>query len=514
MTTATTSRDPRLETLFLLSICGYFILHIVLRVYVSDSLDYDEAEQALLGQWLLPGYTEQPPLYTWIQYLLFKVCGSHVFAISLLKNSLLFFTYLFVFLISLRVLNDSRAAVLATASLLLIPQIGWESQRDMTHTTLVVTAAAASLWQILRLIESESVKNYCILGICFGVGLLAKANFALFTLILILTLISLKKGREILFRRRFLLTLIVAGTISGYYFLWMIQNQDIVFSATHKFKSAVDNYYIKGLGSLFTNSFLFLTPLWFIYLALFSSAFCRDESIAENPSAPLIKRFILFTLAVLVAVVLLFKVTYVKDRWLQPLLFIIPIFFFSRLNPAKITQKRFSIFLSIVLLAAVSVYAAFSIRVAGASYINRFCRLNYPFSAFAMTLRETGFDGGLIISDNRFLAGNMRLHFPGSLALIPGYRFEELADTALMKNALLVWKADSTRQIPEKLRAFVQHNFAIDLSTHSVQYITRLQKYGRTETVELATMQLPLAPTNPLQQPHSIGSSFREAEPD
>jgi len=134
------NRDYSLKFLLLLS--AYFSLHILLRVLVSDSLDYDEAEQALLSQWLLPGYTEQPPLYTWVQYFLFELFGKSVFAVSLLKNGLLFLTYLFVYLSGEKLLKDTRAAILATSSLLLIPQIAWESQRDMTHTTLVVFAAA------------------------------------------------------------------------------------------------------------------------------------------------------------------------------------------------------------------------------------------------------------------------------------------------------------------------------------------------------------------------------------
>ncbi|EKD36845.1 MAG: hypothetical protein ACD_75C01353G0001, partial [uncultured bacterium] len=59
MTTPTLETAPNKLTLwFFLALAGYFILHILLRVTLSDSLDYDEAEQALLGQWLLAGYTE------------------------------------------------------------------------------------------------------------------------------------------------------------------------------------------------------------------------------------------------------------------------------------------------------------------------------------------------------------------------------------------------------------------------------------------------------------------------
>ncbi len=267
------NRAHSLKFIFLLS--GYFSLHILLRVLVSDSLDYDEAEQALLGQWLLPGYTEQPPLYTWVQYFLFELFGKNVFAVGLLKNVLLFLSYLFVYLSAERLLKDTRAAILATSSLLLIPQIAWESQRDMTHTTLVVFAAAAVLWLALRLVENRTLLNYCLMGIFCGIGFLAKVNFALFLTILILTLLTLPEGRKLLFSRLIFISFALTLAISAYYFIWMFNNQDIVFSATHKFKQTVETYSIDGVGSFFTATFLFLTPLWLFYLFIFPKGYLR-----------------------------------------------------------------------------------------------------------------------------------------------------------------------------------------------------------------------------------------------
>ncbi len=320
--------NQQLTAKFLILVGCYFSLHIILRVLISDSLDYDEAEQALLGQWLLAGYTEQPPLYTWMQYFLFKLFGKNIFAISLLKNSLLFLTYVFVFLSSQKILKDSRAAILATCSLLLIPQIAWESQRDMTHTTLVVFAASATLWQAIRLLKSQTLSNYCLLGLLLGIGILAKANFALFLVILLLSLVTLPEGRKAIISPKTGISILIIAAISGTYFLWMYANQDIVFSVTHKFERAVENYRLKGTISLFTNSFLFLTPLWLICLLCFPTGYGRNQPPDTGLYHQFIKRYLLLLFLVILTVVLLFKVSYVKDRWLQPLLFVAPIFSF------------------------------------------------------------------------------------------------------------------------------------------------------------------------------------------
>src|SRR5215813_297968 len=71
----------------------YFVIQIILRIWISSSLDLDESEQLVLTQKLSWGYGSQPPLYTWIQFGFFKLFGPSVLGLSLLKNILLFCTY-------------------------------------------------------------------------------------------------------------------------------------------------------------------------------------------------------------------------------------------------------------------------------------------------------------------------------------------------------------------------------------------------------------------------------------
>ncbi len=504
---------------FILVLIGYFALHIALRVTLSGSLEHDEAEQALLGQWLLAGYTEQPPLYTWLQYFLFALFGKNVFALSLLKNSFLLLTYICVFFAAKEILHGDRPAILATVSLLLIPQIGWESQRDMTHTTLVVFAAAATLWQVMRLIKSQHLTNYCILGLLLGTGILAKANFALFVAVLLLTLACCAEGRKVLFSRKILISLLITAAYTGIYVFWMAGNQDIVFSATHKFQHEAENYLYKGGTSLITAIFYFLTPLWLVCLYVFPKGFRPQGNPESGFHRQFINRYLFFLFIALFAVVIIGKVTYVKDRWLQPLLFLAPIFFFARLSPIAITQKHFKLFLRIVAVVALAIYLALAIRVVGASYTENFyrmkvaieralfkirisgvtytgsfCRLNYPFSTWAEGMRSLGFTNGLIISDDRFVAGNLHVQFPGSTALIPGYRFEMLVDNNRYSQAAVVWQAAQSPDIPAALQDYLEQTYNLQATDFPVHYLEDLYLFARTETVTLAVLFFPLNP--------------------
>jgi len=484
------NRDDSLN--FFLLLTGYFSLHILLRVLISDSLDYDEAEQAVLSQWLLPGYTEQPPLYSWMQYFLFELFGKNIFAVSLLKNTLLFLSYLFVYLSSKKLLPNSRAAILATSSLLLIPQIAWESQRDMTHTTLVVFAATLVLWQTLKLVENKNFLGYCLFGIFCGIGILAKANFALFLTILFLTLLSLSEGRKILFSRMILISFVIAFAISAYYFIWMFNNQDIVFSATHKFKQTTEAYPVKGILSFFAATFLFLTPLWFFYLLIFPKGFLRYTCNQTEFPCRFMLRYGLIFLFILLFIVIVFKVSYVKDRWLQPILFTAPLLFFTGFDVTKITEKKYKQFLLATTLAAIGVYTAFTLRVIEAPLFHNYSRLSYPFTALADEIRKTGFSGGLIISDNRFLAGNMHFQFPNSRALIPDYNLENLPYSLTFTRAAVIWKADTTPNIPPQLNTFLKKKYDINPADYPVNYYKRPYKYNRSDTVKLAVLLFPL----------------------
>ena len=496
MTSDLIDENRQLETRFLIALGIYFIIHVILRVMVSDSLDYDEAEQALLGQWLLAGYTDQPPLYTWLQYFLFHLLGRNVLAVSLLKNIILFLTYFFVFRSGREILRDSRAAVFAALSLLLIPQIGWESQRDMTHTTLVVLAASATLWQTLRMLRTQRLVDYGILGFLIGIGFLAKANYAVFLVILFLALCSSEEGRRVLFSWKMALAVLVMAAVAGNYFVWMFENPDIVFSATKKFKRAVENYYLVGIFNLFLNTFLFLSPLWLVYLIIFPEGYRFKRKTKTGLSSSLLNRYALFFFLVLLILIVFFKVTAVKDRWLQPLLFVTPVFFFSRLEQSAITGKQSKRFLGTILFAMLVISVGLTIRVVGASYIRNFCRMNYPFDAMAQDISDNGFSGGLIISDNRFLAGNLHFKFPGSTAIIPGYRFELLPDGPRHSTGIAVWDPERSPAFPDNLALFLSEVYHIDESAYPTQYLESRYKYGRTETVKLAVKQFHLRKEN------------------
>ena len=474
----------RNTALFFTGLVVYFGLHLGLRLSLSGSLDYDEAEQAMLAQWLLPGYTEQPPLYSWLQFGFFSLLGKNVFAVALLRNLLLLLTYVFVYQSAREVLRDSRTAILATLSLLFIPQIAWESQRDMSHTLLVVCAAAATFWQALRLMRRSDWLSYMLLGLTLATGILAKSNYSLFVIILLVTMATFPEGRRAVANRRMAAALALAVTLTSPYLYWMYSHQDILFGTTHKFKQGRNNYLLIGPLSLVRSSLFFLAPLLVVFTAVFFRGLRGQSEETATLANRFLRRYIIITFLVVLTVVLLFKVTYVKDRWLQPLLFIFPVLLFAHLDRASLTPARIRAYGGAIGAAACAVYIAFTLRVVAAEPMDRFCRLNYPMTEVAGDLAELGFTKGLIVSDDRFLAGNLSLSYPDSTAIIPGYRFESQAGP--ISQLALVWNRARNEEIPETLSTFLRSRFLLDPATVTVHHITRPYLYADHSKVELA----------------------------
>nr|AIA95127.1 CAZy families GT83 protein [uncultured Agrobacterium sp.] len=99
-------RLGRSQSAVLLLLAAYFAANVVVRLNQPASLEYDEAHQLFLSQWLFAGIDSQPPFYNWLQYAVVHVFGSSLAALSALKNVMLFCCYLLYGLAAARLLQN------------------------------------------------------------------------------------------------------------------------------------------------------------------------------------------------------------------------------------------------------------------------------------------------------------------------------------------------------------------------------------------------------------------------
>ncbi|WP_246828291.1 glycosyltransferase family 39 protein [Ectothiorhodospira sp. PHS-1] len=434
----------------LLGLAVYFTLHVVVRATGSAVLELDEAEQVIVTQWWLAGYSGQPPLYAWLQAVAFRVLGMDLWALSLVKNTLLFLTWLFVFLSARRLLGDVRLAVLATLSLFLIPQVAWESQRDLTHSVMVTTVAAASFYAMLRWLDRPHVGHYLLIGLLFGLGVLSKYNFLVFAAAAGLALLSCARGRSLLLHPRILWSALVALLVILPHALWVLHSRDLGTQSLDKLDFGGGLWPWSGLGSLMLAVLGFLALLLLVMGAVFRRDFFRALLKRRGgPAAFPIHRYLWILLALLVLMALL-GVSHFKDRWMLPLLLVFPLFVFARMGTAALTRARVRAYLSVCLLVPVLVLVVMAWRVQTWPVLESQHRHVYPFDERVREIRDLGFGQGLIVGDRAFVAGNLRFRLPRSQAVIPGVNPGGLRCRP-GDDLLVAWDADRRRQMPGRL---------------------------------------------------------------
>ncbi len=405
MASPTAAPFSNASRLFFAAITLYFAVQVVLRLTLGGALETDEAEMMVMTPGLQLGYGPQLPLYNWVQVILFDLFGRSLFALAVLKNLLLWATYALMFL-GLRLWMPARLAAVGALSLFLLPDVAWEAQRATTHSNMLLATSAAALAAFLWVLETGQSRAYVALGVAIGLGALAKYNFWLVPVGLVLATLSMAEFRARLVTLKSLVTVGVALAILALPYKWMLDNPSLAFSSTGKLAIKDDSdalqVLVSGISDLFSGyAVLMILPLLVLgglYLA------CRSNTRVAHP-APAILRLLTraaIVLAVIVAVgVALAGVGHVTPRWLLPVVFFaVPALFihlFGRLSAAP--DRSFAIVL-LVLAGIVFVGLGFD------RYKDR-ARRAVEFAPLAQALAEVMPSDQTPVVAEFFTAGNL-----------------------------------------------------------------------------------------------------------
>lgn len=453
--------DRDLEKKIFLLLGAYFLLQLIIRLLVSPSLELDEAEQLLLTQQPSLGYGSQPPLYTWLLSGLFHLFGVHIFSLALLKNLLLFCTYVLVYRCARSQGFGIPASAATMLSLFFIPQIAWESQRDLTHSVLVTTLTAATIFCWMRLRQDQSNANFVLVGLCWGMGLLGKYNFGIFLVSLLAASLTIAEYRNLILTPRIMLSVTTMLTVVAPHVIWAATHLPLLMTSSGKFKQAARGSYLlsitQGVGSLVLAALAFSAPILIIYLFVRywnRAALHADISVVQlRPLAPnLLLHCILFSMAVCLFMVFAFQVTVFKDRWMQPLLFFLPLALLPAMESA-LTYKRARLIRVLAGLSAVLVLVGLSLRAIAAPYTGSVTRFNMPYIELVSQLTAQVKLADIILAENSLLGGNLKLQYPSVPVAITGGA--GLFHARQPDSILVVWQDTSNWKQNENLVALV-----------------------------------------------------------
>lgn len=445
----------RLDRNWYLVFASYFTLHILLRTALGGGLGLDEAEMMLTAQTLKWGYGPQPPLYSWLQHGIFTLFGETIFALALVKNAFLALTYAALYRL-LRGHYTREIAGLATLSLILLPQIAWESQRALSHSVLATAMSITTFLIFWQLNKTHNKWLYILFGACLALGILSKFNYIALPIAMLGAALSMRAMRGTVLNPRILLSFGVAGAILAMPVRWMLTQQDKVLASAHKFDI---NQYASGLRTALQGTLdLLLSSVSFVALLIAMLALLywrygqkRTDLSEVSVLFQLMARTLITALLLILLTVLGAGATNIRDRWLQPILvFAAPVLTLWLLPKLSLVgRQRFT---QTVVVAAVLVCIA--LATAG-SFIrgDKPSRRSAPFPAVVAAVIDKYPATHTVFAKNNWFGGNI-------LYLRKDWQVEcpETQSNRLDGRVVLIWPSADPKIPQDMLRTLAKQN--------------------------------------------------------
>ncbi|PDV88508.1 hypothetical protein CO652_10540 [Rhizobium sp. H4] len=432
-----------------LLLAAYFVLNVGLRLALPHSLELDEAEQSFFSQYLLAGYGPQPPFYNWMQYAVVSVTGMSIGALIVPKNILLFLCYLFYGLAGREALKDQALAAVGMLALITLPQVSYMAQQDLTHTTALLFASSLFLYGFFLTLDRPGVGSYLLLGIATGIGLISKYNFALMPAVALIAILPDTEWRRRALDWRMLIAVAVALVIVLPHAIWLQSNLAFASSDTLvKMAAGNEPAGIVRIGKGILAFVVAILAFAALPVAIFAAAFRRDFVLmlsSGNRWTGMMERMMLASLAGILLIVLFTGSTTVRERWLDPFLLVLPIYFLAKMKAAGLDLSAgLRRFRPVVPVLMACVLVALGFRVVGAGLIGTYSRPNVPMADFAREMTRQA-EPALVIASDPYVAGNMRLQLPHVPVVIPDFPVTGLPAYATAGGpVLIVWRGKTT----------------------------------------------------------------------
>lgn len=437
----------------------YCLSFASLRLYISPTMDSDDAEQFVFSaaaySW---GYSNQPPVYTWVVKAISSIIGMNIRTLMVMKYGIMFCFYYSFYRLCCS-FWDTRQSLLVTGSLLLFYTYSYDFNRHLSHTILVTALSSLTALIYVYLLKTRKTLYYFLIGASTGFAILTKYNFLFFLFGLILASISTKEGRRVLFDRRVLVSLFICCFIISPHILWLIQQnfQTVHHALIKAHAGEVPIHSLQNLLIVIGASFYGVITFPLLFIIFFRRYFLpRATNISRNTEIlHMFRRIVIYSLFPPLCVILIFRTGHFSEKWLAPVLFCIPLALFSGVD-IDMNKKRFQVFGYVCIIVAVMMFLlrAF-IGFCLPDVLGRVERIHTPFRSVSQQLVKelrnrriiTSHDL-TIIADGNFLAANIEANIPAAEFMVLTQDTQD--KLSKKRNIVIVWDASKQGiQIPK-----------------------------------------------------------------
>jgi hypothetical protein len=410
----------------LLVLLAWCLAYFAIRLAEHGTLERDEAEIVYLTQQLRLGYGTQPPLYAWLQWLGFEAFGIDRFGLLILKTLALAATGIAMFGAA-RPLVGRKGALAVTASLVLFPQLGWEALRIQTHSVLMTANACATLCLYFALLRRPTLARHAGFGLLCGLGLQTKYNDGVFLAGVLGASLLVRAHREVFWSSKVWAAALPALLLVLPHAAWVARHPDLAFGGTlRKMQDgAVAAPWLErvaqgGLGELTALvTFTAVPALVWAAVCWRRRALWRGQVAFDRRSPASLFFACLYGVcgALLVALALTGEVGTIRERWMIPLLFSLPLgifVMFPEINKDAVCAD----IQRVAAAAALCLLVLLPARTWLAPLFGKTMTRHHPYAALADAIRRHCPAARTVVTESLLSAGNLRFARPAVSTLL------------------------------------------------------------------------------------------------
>jgi len=349
----------------------YLFVHFGLRVFFTEALQLDDAEQLNHSQSFQLDYGNfQPPLYTWILWLLWKVIDPSFAALYFVRYLIIGLSFWLWYRVSLLLFKDVSWQFVAATSWLLLFELGWKLHQGSTHTTLLTLALIGSLHAMILIVQRGEFRYYAYLALMMSIGIMSKYSFAGFVVLTLISALLVPQMRERLLSLKMLFSIVVALALSSpviYSLLSATQGIDQRLVTEWGGEAWVFNLSHLDLAKdVLRANVAFLVPLVVFVLGFV----IKKTRFTQDAFTQFFTWFFVFYVFLSVAYVVLGLGSEMKQRWLHPFLIFTPFFLILLFQQAEQPKRGWRLYQSGLIIFTVLVLLVRVIQSFGSPYLS------------------------------------------------------------------------------------------------------------------------------------------------
>lgn len=381
------------------------VLVITTSTFFKAAVELEDAEQAYYSQWLRLGYDDQPPLYTWIQYLFNQILGFNKFSFSFLRGLLFGGILLLLYQFGKNMYKDGQRAQLTVFMTVLIPVFVDFTFRRLSHTSLLCFSILATYFILERLLTKKTVWNYTLFGVCIAFGLLSKYNYVLFLSAFGIVGFTDGELRRVVLSRKIFITILLATVLVSPHFYWLFgidENWSMVRESIQDKTGNGTPDTLVGITPviLIIKGLILLTaPLLLVFLVLVLLKKVR----LQQPKWDWFSRLFVVQILVLLLFFSLVEAQKVEVRWLLPLLLPFIILWIKSFQFENIKKTQRYAFVTFIILIGFQFLRTPMEKVSGIS-----SSVHFGFEPISNILRQEYSDKEWVLPNVTY-AGNIKL---------------------------------------------------------------------------------------------------------